>query len=98
MKNPFATMLGGEVLTYVRDAVIAAVTKKRSFLEQSIAIGGVALTDEERADLLALDAAADIIQFIVTAGQEAAARGREAPEWVLRAAAQARSTLAAPED
>jgi hypothetical protein len=93
MKRAFASMLGQEVLTYVRDMVQAVAVDKRSFFEQSAAVGGTPLSKEELAELAALDAAASMIQFTVSTGEEAKARGRAAPEWVLKMAAQARVAL-----
>jgi hypothetical protein len=94
----FASMLGGEILSYVRDVVTDVAVKKRSFREQSAAVGGTPLSGDELAELNALDAAANIIQFAVSAGQEARTRGKPAPEWVLKMAASARSAPVVMED
>jgi hypothetical protein len=91
-------MLGGEVLTYVRDAVIEVSVKKRSWAEQSAAVGGVPLNGADLAEITALDAAADMIQFAVSAGQQAKAGGEPAPEWVIKMAAQARVALVGKEE
>lgn len=98
MTKAFASMLGAEILTYVRDTVLDVAAKKRSFFEQSAAVGGAPLSKDELAELAALDAAADMIQFAISAGQEARVRQKPAPEWVLRIAAQARNALVAPEE
>ena len=98
MTKAFADMLGQEILSYVRDMVAAVAVDKRSFFEQSAAVGGASLSREELAELAALDAAAEMIQFAVSAGQEAKGRGKSAPDWVLRMAAQARTALVAEEE
>jgi hypothetical protein len=98
MTKPFSTLLGSEVLSYVRDAVTDVAAKKRSYLEQSAAIGGTPVTASELAEARALDAAAEMAQFALTAGQEAQARGKPAPDWVHRMVAQIRATLVASED
>jgi hypothetical protein len=91
-------MLGAEILTYVRDTVLDVAAKRRSFAEQSAAVGGTPLSEDELAELAALDAAADMIQFTISVGQEAVTRKKPAPEWVLKIAAQARAALVAPEE
>jgi hypothetical protein len=98
MATAFSAMLGGEILSYVRDAVTDVAVKKRSYFEQSAAVGGVPLNSAELAELVALDAAASMIQFAVSAGQDARAKGMPTPEWVLKMAAEARSALAVTED
>ncbi len=98
MTKAFAAMLGGEVLTYVRDVVINTAVNKRSFAEQSAATGGVPLNGAELADIKALDAAAEMIQFAVSAGQDAKTRGKPTPQWVLQMAAQARVALVGIEE
>jgi hypothetical protein len=94
----FTAMRGAEILEYVRDAVIATAANKRSFWEQSAAVGGVPPTTTELSEARALEAAADVIQYAISAGQEAKTRGREAPDFVMRMAAQARGALTANED
>jgi hypothetical protein len=98
MTKSFASMLGGEILSYVRDVVTDIAVKKRSFREQSAAVGGTPLSGDELVELNALDAAANIIQFAVSAGQEARTKGKPAPEWVLKMASEARSALVVTED
>jgi hypothetical protein len=96
MTKAFATMPGGEILSYVHDTLVAVVATKRSFAEQSAAVGGMTLlTKEESMQLAALNAAADCIQFAVSVGQEAKVMGTPTPEWVLKMAAQARVALIA---
>jgi hypothetical protein len=90
-------MKGGDVLCYVRDALLKVAADKRSFLEQSAAIGGVPLKDEELAEVNALGAAADLVQYAVTAGQAAKGKERPPPGWVMGMAAQARVALSSPE-
>ena len=94
----FAAMKGGEVLAYVRDGLQKIAADKRSFLEQSAAVGDVPLKDGELADARLLGAAADIIQFAMSAGEEARAREKSPPGWVMGMAAQARAALSAPEE
>ena len=57
-------MLGGEILSYVRDEVLDVAVKRRSFAEQSAAVGGVPLNGTELASLAALNAAAERIEGI----------------------------------
>ena len=95
MTKAFASMSGEEILTYVRDTVINVAVNKRSFAEQSAAVGGTPLGENELKDLAALDAAGGIVQFVLTVGQDARTRGKSTPEWVLKAVAQARSALVA---
>jgi hypothetical protein len=98
MDKPLSSMTGAEVLTYVRDSVTATAAKKRSYLEQSAAIGGSPVTREELAELRALDAAAEIAQFALSAGQEAKTKGRAPPDWLMHMVAQVRAVLTAFED
>jgi hypothetical protein len=98
MTKAFASMLGAEILTYVRDMVLDVATKRRSFFEQSAAVGGVPLNKTELAELAALDAAAAMIQFAISVGQEAVVDKKPAPQWVLKIASQARVALVAPEE
>jgi hypothetical protein len=77
--------------------VIKVALDKRSFFEQSAAVGGTPLSRAELAELATLDAAAAIIQYAVSAGQEADVKGKAAPNWVLQMAAQARTALVAEE-
>lgn len=93
MTEPFASMIGGEVLTYIRDAVAKVAVDKRTFLDQSAAVGGTPLGKDELAEVRALNAAADAIQYALTVGQEAKAKKKPPPEWVLRLASQARVAL-----
>ena len=92
----FAEMKGGDVLIHVRDALLKVAADKRSFLEQSAAVGRSPLTDDDLAEVNALGAAADIVQYAVTAGQEALTKARPPPGWVMGMAAQARTALSAP--
>lgn len=96
MAEPFATMAGGEVLAYIRDAVVQTATYKKTYLEQSAAVGGAPVTSEELAEVRALEAAADAIRYALTVGQDAKAKGKPPPEWVLRMASQARIALTEP--
>jgi hypothetical protein len=98
MTADFASMPGAQVLRYIRDAVMSAATSKRTFLEQSAAVGGAPITRQELGDVQALHAAAEVIEFAIGAGQEAATRGKDPPDWVLRMAAQARVALTASEE
>ena len=91
----FSAMKGGEVLAHIRDVLLKIAADKRSFLEQSAAVGGVPVTDGELAEVRALGAAADVVQFAVTAGQEAKVKERPPPAWVMHMAAQARIALSA---
>ena len=92
----FAAMKGGDILSHVRDVLQKVAADKRSFLEQSKAVGGVDRADGEFTEVNAIDAAADIVQYAVTAGQEALARAKPPPGWVMGMAAQARVALSAP--
>lgn len=98
MDTALASIKGGQVLEYIRDIVIATATRRRSLLQVSSAIDGTPITRDELAEAQALDAAASIVQFALSAGQEAATRGRDTPEWVMRLTAHARASLTAPED
>ena len=98
MTKAFADMLGQEILSYVRDMVAAVAVDKRSFSNSRRLSGARRWSREELAELAALDAAAEMIQFAVSAGQEAKGRGKSAPDWVLRMAAQARTALVAEEE
>jgi hypothetical protein len=89
----FETMIGEAVLAHVRDAVLKVIVDKRAFAESSAAVGGTPLNGEELSELRALGAAADCIQFALSAGQDAKTKGKSAPEWVVRMAAQARCAL-----
>jgi hypothetical protein len=91
----FASMKGGAVLEHVRDVLLKVVADKRSFLEQSAAVGGAPLIDNELAEVRAIGAAADIVQYAVAAGQEALIKERPPPAWVMGMAAQARTALSA---
>ena len=53
MAEPFASMIGGEVLTYIRDAVAKVAVDKRTFLDQSAAVGGTPLGKDELAEVRA---------------------------------------------
>ena len=92
----FAAMKGGDILAHVRDVLQKVAADKRSFLEQSAAVGNATVTDDDLAEVNAIGAAADIVQYAVTAGQEALARARPPPGWVMGMAAQARVALSAP--
>jgi hypothetical protein len=98
MTTAFASMLGKEILTYVRDTVRNVAVNKRSFFEQSAAVGGTPLSKDELRELAALGAAADMIQFAVSAGQDARTSGKPAPEWVVKMASQGRSALVVEKD
>jgi hypothetical protein len=93
MATAFASMIGEEVLSYVRDAILKTVVDKRAFLETSAAVGGAPLSAEELTELRALGAAAEGLQFALSVGQDAKTRGKPVPEWVVRMASQMRSAL-----
>ena len=92
----FAEMKGSDILTHVRDVLLKVAADKRSFIEQSAAVGADVVTDDDLAEVNAIGAAADIVQYAVTAGQEALSKARSPPGWVMGMAAQARVALSAP--
>jgi hypothetical protein len=98
MVAPFSSMHGSDVLTFVRDHIAELAVNRQVFLEQSAAVGGSPVTGEELAEIRVLDAAVAIVEFAIAAGKDATVRGRDAPEWVLRMAGQARAALTAPDD
>jgi hypothetical protein len=96
--KPLSATKGSDVLAYVRDRVTETAAKKRLFLEQSAAIGGSPVTRDELAEAVALDAAAEIAQFALSAGQDATAKGKATPDWLMHMVAQVRAVLTAFED
>ena len=91
----FSAMKGSDVLIHIREVLQKVAADKQSFLEQSAAVGGVAVTNGELAEVRAIGAAADIIQYAVSAGQEAQTKARSPPAWVMQMAAHARVALSA---
>jgi hypothetical protein len=94
----FAAMKGGEVLAHIHGILLKVAADKRSYLEQSAAIGGAPVADSELAEVNALGAAADVFQFAISAGQEARIKNRDPPGWLMHMAAQARAALTAPSE
>lgn len=83
----------GEILEFIRDTLIAWGHRRRTLMEQSALIAQIPIDDEELQELAAVDGAVKILQFIISAGQDAKSRGHSAPEWVLHIAYDARSAL-----
>ncbi len=103
----FAEMRGSEIFTFLRTALADEAHRKRSFMEQSYRVGGSVPSDEERQRCAALEAATQLLEFLVTEGIVASEkRRRRGPpreeyevlvELLTRAAAQARYALIEPE-
>jgi hypothetical protein len=91
--DPFAEMPGGKVLTFVHQILLETADKRRRLLKTSAELSQIPVSPTERQEIRALEAAADMIQFAISAGQDAKMRKEEAPEWVLRMAAQGRDTM-----
>jgi hypothetical protein len=91
--NPFEDMPGGKVMTFVHEILLATADKRRRLLKTSVELSGVQASPTERQEIRGLEAAADMLLFAIAAGQEAALRKQEAPEWVLRMAAQGRNAM-----
>jgi hypothetical protein len=91
--NPFSEMKGGEVLEFVHRILLETAHKRRTLLEQSAQISQNPVSATERQEVRALEAAADIIQMAISAGQEAKTKNLAAPEWVLLLAGQGRATM-----
>ena len=91
--DPFVDMPGGKVMTFVHDILLTTADRKRRLLKTSAELSQIPVSATERQEVRALEAAADMILFAISTGQEAASRKLEAPEWVLRMAAQGRNTM-----
>jgi hypothetical protein len=98
MTEPFADMHGGAVLTYVRDTLLKIAHDKRSFLKASAEISQIPTAPADLNEIAVIEAAVDIIQFAISAGEEAKTRKFDPPEWVLRLAGQARLALVQPDE
>ena len=86
-------MHGGAVLAYVRDTLLKVAADKRAFLKFSAEISQIPSAAADLKEIAAIEAAIDITQFVISAGEEAKTRKVDAPEWVLRLAGQARAAL-----
>jgi hypothetical protein len=91
--NPFSEMPGGKVMAFVHEILLATADKRKRLLKTSAELSQIPVSPTERQEIRALEAAADMILFAITAGQDAATRRQEAPEWVLRMASQGRNTM-----
>jgi hypothetical protein len=91
--NPFAEMSGGKVMTFVHEILLATADKRKRLLNASAELSQIPVSATERQEIRALEAAADMIQFAISAGQDAANHNQQAPEWVLRMAGQGRNTM-----
>jgi hypothetical protein len=93
--DPFSDMPGGQVMGFVHEILLATVDKRKRLLKTSAELSQIPVSATERQEIRALEAAADMILFAIAAGQDAKTRNAEAPEWVLRMAAQGRDTMRA---
>jgi hypothetical protein len=91
--NPFEEMPGGKVMGFVHEILLATADKRKRLLKTSSELSQIPVSPTERQEVRALEAAADMLLFAIAAGQDAATRKQEAPEWVLRMAAQGRNTM-----
>jgi hypothetical protein len=90
----FSAMHGGAVLTYVRDTLLKIADDKRRLLKASAEISQIPIAAADLKEIAVIEAAIDITQFAISAGEEARLRKNDPPEWVLRLAGQARAALA----
>ena len=93
MTEPFADMHGGAVLAYVRDVLLKIGHDKRSFLKASAEISQIPTAPADLKEVAVIEAAVDIVQFAISAGEEAKLKKVDPPEWVFRVAGQARAAL-----
>lgn len=91
--NPFEEMAGGKVMAFVHEILLATADKRKRLLKASAELSQIPVSATERQEIRALEAAADMLLFAISTGQEAALRKQEAPEWVLRMASQGRNTM-----
>jgi hypothetical protein len=91
--SPFDEMPGGKVMGFVHEILLATADKRRRLLKTSAELSQIPISATERQEVRALEAAADMLLFAISTGQDAATRKQEAPEWVLRMAAQGRATM-----
>ena len=91
--NPFEDMPGGKVMTFVHEILLATADKRKRLLKTSSELSQIPVSATERQEVRALEAAADMILFAISTGQDASNHKREAPEWVLRMASQGRNTM-----
>jgi hypothetical protein len=91
--DPFAEMPGGKVFLFVHTILLETADKRKRLLKTSSELSQIPISPTERQEIRALEAAADMIQFAISAGQDAASHKQAAPEWVLRMAAQGRNTM-----
>ena len=94
---PFAAMHGGQVLAYVRDTLLKVADDKRRLLRASAEISQIPVAPADLKEIAAIEAAVDITQFAISAGEEAKLQKVNPPEWVLRLAGQARAALEEPD-
>ena len=90
-------MHGAEVLTYVRDTLLKIADDKRRLLKASAEISQIPVAPADLKEIAAIEAAINITQLAISAGQEAKMRKANPPEWVLRLAGQARAALEEPD-
>ena len=91
--DAFEGMRGGKVMAFVHEILLATADKRRRLLKTSAELSQIPVSPTELQEIRALEAAADMILFAIGIGQDAATRRQEAPEWVLRMAAQGRATM-----
>ena len=91
--DPFEDMPGGKVMAFVHGILLATADKRKRLLKTSAELSQIPISPTERQEVRALEAAADMLLFAIAAGQDASTRRQEAPEWVLRMAAQGRNAM-----
>jgi hypothetical protein len=89
----FADMPGGEVLGFIRDRLAVLADDKRRWLKASAEISQIETAPSDLQDVCVIEAAIDVIQFVISIGDEAKTKNVAPPEWVLHIAGQARAAL-----
>ena len=92
MKDPFYTMDGEEVLTRIRDHLLAIATRQKMWAESSAAVSG-GENPEVELGIKMVEAAASVLLHVIATGQEFKVKHEMPPIWILKIADQARCHL-----
>lgn len=97
-QQPFKSMTGEGVMAFVRDALLDEAARKQSFLVDCEKYAGGMTSPEDRQRARTLEAAGDMLTYVIALGQEEKQKcerdpSHRFPDWIWRLSAHLRRLL-----
>lgn len=97
-QKPIKSMKGEEVMIFVRDGLLDEAARKKGFIEACERVAGGVTPPEDRQRAQVLEAAGEMLSYVVALGQEERLRceknaDRRFPDWIWKLSSELRRAL-----